>query len=57
MRKNEQEGKMKAFLKSCTMQVLADGDAPNLEELNKDLDPAERGGGRGIAMAKKARDE
>ena len=50
---DQKEGKLRSFLKSCTFEVLGDAD---LTELNKLPQAAQRGGGRGIALAMQNRE-
>ena len=52
---DQKEGKLQSFLKSCTLKVIADD--VDLAELNKIAGVAERGGGRGIALAMQNRGE
>ncbi|CAK8995197.1 unnamed protein product [Durusdinium trenchii] len=53
---SQQEGTIQSFLKSITLRVLVDDDEEvDLQVLNQDLAPAQRGGGRGAAMARQNR--
>ena len=55
MEYDQKTGELQAFVKSCKFEVLTDSDC-NLAELNKMPTVAERGGGRGIALAMQNRE-